>query len=189
MQYPAANVKARLQSHGQSLEHLQSVAELTGYKACVAKASKLQDSRTAPSAVHFFKVVGHLQRGLALRHLVGEGAKEKRARMHFCLAEAMRCIDREHLRRSTSLATHVDGKGARLTLRFSVASGFRGRKGLLGHVDYHVESIRDPSPEATFSNAVIRIVQNFCTFCAGAPRGSDSDVQGVGVVHAIPVTL
>ena len=115
VQYPATNVKARLQSHGRSLEHLQSVAELTGCKACVAKASKLQDSRTAPSAVHFFKVVGHLQRGLALRHLVGEGAKEKRARMHFCLAEAMRCIDREHLRRSTSLATHVDGKGARLT--------------------------------------------------------------------------
>ena len=101
----------------------------------------------------------------------GVGKRKKIQCMHFCLAEAMRLVEREHILMSSSMATHVDAKGSRLTARFSATIMHKElptRAGLLGHVDFVKQ--RDTDATTNLAKAMQKIVENFCTFGLGAPH-------------------
>ena len=92
--------------------------------------------------------------------------------MEFCLAEALRMDDREHLRHCISLVTHIDGRQHRLTACFTGVDGdLNCKRGLLGHVAYVGSELSDKTE--AYVHAMDKLLRQYCTFwisCAACTK-------------------
>ncbi len=109
----------RFRKHEQCESHMAAVAEVTKCDACVAAIRKKADDSSSASEKDFKEVWLRRRQGGAARHEVAGCAGLKRQRMEWCLAEGMRMIDRAFVSTGGVLISHSDGKGKRLTMRFS----------------------------------------------------------------------
>ena len=105
--------------------------------------------------------------------------------MEFCLAEAMRAVDREHIRQSSSLVFHCDNRKSRLTVLFSAGreSDLVVRRGFLGHVDATAIKNRELDASMSYAIAIQQIMREFCTAGCGAPfvAGGHPDAFDAGL--------
>ena len=102
---------ARFLSHELSLAHQENVAALTSCPHCISIAGATRFKRSVPCSKHFMKVLLARKQGGAFGRILHLGGRDKVAQIQFCLAEALRGLEREHLRRSDSLVFHADGRG------------------------------------------------------------------------------
>ena len=96
--------------------------------------------------------------------------------------EALTMEDRLHIRESSCLATHTDGRKHRLTICFVASNDdLVPRRGLLGHSDYAAHKASCHESTVAMKGAFDEVVRDFCTFGKHAPRGAriqkfDSDL-------------
>jgi len=102
--------KDHLQKHQKTLAHKQNVAKLTQCKHCEGIASAKETCLAAPSAKAFCEVIFARRSGGSLGAIRTIGRRQKLNKLQFCVAEAMRAMDREHIRKSDSLGFHCDGR-------------------------------------------------------------------------------
>ena len=154
--------RARFRSHSEGLEHKRAVAALGICEECAQIAADASDRSAAPAASDFERVWDARKRGETRAHVsIG-----KRAQLEFCVAEAMRMMDRDHMRSSLTLVTHVDGRGKLLSMRVSATSSeLLTRKFFLGHV-LHVS--RADRVEA-YVESVTKLLRAFCVDFNDAP--------------------
>ena len=163
---------ARFLKHASSEVHIQSVVALTGCDTCRSQLNDCVDARSAPSASDMRAVWNRRREGDASFHVIpGFGGQRKRQQCEFCIAEAVRMQQRAHLQLSVVMATHVDGKGTRLTVRYSATTAdLDTQKGQLGHVQH---AGAHPDSVAAYKQSIHSIMKNFCTLGFGAPPRSD----------------
>lgn len=159
---------ARFLKHASSEVHIQSVVALTGCDTCRSQLNDCVDARSAPSASDMRAVWNRRREGDASFHVIpGFGGQRKRQQCEFCIAEAVRMQQRAHLQLSVVMATHVDGKGTRLTVRYSATTAdLDTQKGQLGHVQH---AGAHPDSVAAYKQSIHSIMKNFCTLGFGAP--------------------
>ena len=174
--YGAGALTSRLQlraprfaKHAGNEQHLSAVCQLTDCEACKQMLASRRDASSAPTAAAFQRVVDALTRGGG-KHQIDEVCGEmsqKRSMMEWCVAEAMRMIDRAFLEEAGALCTNVDAKAEKFTVRFSAASRtLQHRRGQLGHAIHAGQKL--DSVEA-YVKSVETILRNFCTYGHGAP--------------------
>ena len=160
--------KLRIAKHARSESHLMAVAELTGCTRCQEIVAELKDRLDAPAAADFEKIAEAKSLGVVNKLKINGCFAEKRQKMEFCVAEAMRMWDREFLSSARSMASHSDGKGKKFTMRFSAADAqLNAERGLLGHVEHvgeHADSVE------SYVQSTLQVLKNFCTFGHGAPH-------------------
>ena len=146
------------------------------------------DSSCAPTAAHFKTVWVAKRKGESCGTEVGSPWKQRR--MVWCIAEAMRNMERSHILRSKVMVLHQDGRKHRHTVRFSAIDGeLRMRRGLLGHVDFVVDGRTEEPGAVAIKKGAVEVIANFCTRGHGAPdrarglkpRAQKQHVQAFGV--------
>ena len=153
-----------LQRHARSREHCE------GVDAHLGRPSKPRDC--APPAAAFEAVLADRQRGVAYRQTARHTAgAEKAMQITWCLAEALKDIDRIALLGSQSIAIHQDMRGSLLCIRFCCAGGFQVRRGILGMASEFGTS----APE--IRTATLDIVTRACTPRSQPPRRSQGPRQ------------
>ena len=154
--------KQLFQRHARCMGHLRAVAALGLCDECSEAAERADDVRRAPSKQEFIEVWDSRRRN------DGPGVTKSRKpqQLEFCLAEAMRMQDREHLRQCETLVVHVDGKGKLLSMRVAATSKqLIVKRFFLGHVK-HVGAA--DSIEA-YVESVTKLLRDFCTAFLHAP--------------------
>ena len=165
----------RLKSHANSLVHLKAVAQLTGSLDARKVAANVHNERAAPPNKWFSRLWDNYKvgnRGHVVNADMPLGAMGKQRRGVYCLAEAIRMIDRDHIEKSASLASHTDGRGSRLTMRFSATTeaNLECRRGTIGQIDSAKLKARSTADAAIIMvNCYDKILREFCTFGHGAP--------------------
>ena len=167
---------SRFVEHEKTTSHIRAVVALTGCDECRSAADDSDERRSGPTTEEF-KLVWDSRRGGGAAHRKLKCGKFviqrwKKQRIEFVLAEAVRMIQREHIKKSVALCTHTDGKGKRLTMRFSSTNtSLRTMKGLVGHV-LHAGQHNDATH--AYVASLDRLFRRFCTIGYGAPRGAKS---------------
>ena len=134
-----------VQKHQQTLAHKQHVAALTQCQHCQGIACVMGTRLAVPSAKQFYEVILARKRGGSLGNMrTIFGRRQKLGKLQFCVAEAMRAMDREHIRKSDSLVFHCDGRNHRFTIKFSsgIESSLKVRRGFFGPHRPHTD--QDP---------------------------------------------
>lgn len=148
-----------LQRHAKSREHCE------GVDAHLGRPSNPRD--VAPPATAFEAVLADRQRGVAYRQTsrLTAGA-EKAKQITWCLAEALKDVDRVALRSAQSIAIHQDMRAALLCIRFCCSDGLQVRRGILGMISDFGTSA------AEIRTATLDIVTQACTPRSQPPRRS-----------------
>lgn len=148
-----------LQRHARSREHCKGVDVRLG------RPSNPRDD--APPVAAFEAVLADRQRGVAYRQTARATAgAEKALQITWCLAEALKDVDRAALRSSQSIAIHQDMRGSLLCIRFCCADSFQARRGILGMASDFGTSA------AEIRTATLDIVSKACTPRSRPPRRS-----------------
>ena len=146
---------SRLKKHAASEQHLRAVARVTQCDECKTASDAKVDSATAPDAAIFRQAWDARRKGTPNTSAVANMCAGKRQQVDFCMAEAIRMQQREDLRTSVCIVSHLDGKGQRLTMRYSSANEelepCRGSFGHIRHandadsVEAYVRTVKDLS--------------------------------------------
>ena len=104
---------SNLRRHAKSSDHMFAVARNS---KSLGTEVKQHLASWAPSKEWFQKLTDATRQRLKSDHL---GDRRKRAQGIFCVAEAMRIIDRQFFKRSSGMASHTDARKKRLTMRFA----------------------------------------------------------------------
>ena len=154
--------RARFRSRSEGLEHKRAVAALGICEECAQIAADASDRSAAPAASDFESVWGARTREETRAHV----SRSKRAQLEFCIAEAMRMMDRDHMWSSPTLVTHVDGKGKLLSMRVSATSSeLLTCKFFLGHVEHVSQADRVEA----YVDSVLKLLRAFCIEFNDAP--------------------
>jgi len=148
-----------LQRHARSREHCK------GVDAHLGRLSSPRDD--APPAAAFEAVLADRKQGVAYRQTsrLTAGA-EKAMQLTWCLAEALKDIDRSALQEAQSIAIHQDMRKSLLCIRFCCAGNFQVRRGILGMAtDFGTSA-------AEIRTATLDIVSAACTPRSRPPRRS-----------------
>ena len=164
--------RQRFKKHESGLSHKVAVANLTKCKQCQAAVDAVNEKNKAPPVSDWEEVLHQRRQGGALRHLTGIGGRKKMQKMEGLLAEAMRIIERRHIRESSCIALHTDGRACRLTVRFAagIARTFDVRRGCFGHTDYVGLKKTCQDTSLNLAAATLQVLKNFCTFLPKTPK-------------------
>lgn len=114
----------------------------------------------APSVDAFLDVALATKRGHPLHlGLPRVGSKSKLRRMQYCIAEALRELDRQHLRTATCITVHADARGARYGMQYTAClQDLQHRRGFLGqtHLTKH------KTGATGIADAAEEVVRKFC---------------------------
>ena len=151
---------ARFIKHEDSLSHKRAVAALTRCKHCIELATSSEDDKSAPPTKQFLEVLLSRAQGVAMKNLRDVGHTGKIAQIQHCIAEALRATDREHIKHSTSLVFHADGRKHRFTVRSSAGSlvKLKVRRGILGHTDFIKIKANQPDAASAYCEAMQKIM-------------------------------
>ena len=157
--------------HAASETHLRAVSTLTCSDRDHLKEAQFYDKVCAPSHEWFSEVWKTFRAGKGVGTSIVElGQSRKLQRGAFCLAEAMRALDRDHLRNSKSWASHTDGKCKVLTMRFcGTTLSLQRRVGMLGMVDYVAIKTQEIDAAMAVKSSIEQILKQFCTWGCFAP--------------------
>ena len=171
----------RFESHNQTQSHKDNVAALLKCPHCVKLAGELRAERSAPTKAAFLKVLQNRSQGGAIKAISGIGHRKKITQMQFCLAEGLRSLDREHIRKSDSIVFHADGRKHRFTGKFSAGrlDTLSVRRGVLGHSDFVKVKADQPDAASAYAEALQQTMTNFCTTGHGAPYLAKGDPQPI----------
>lgn len=149
-----------LRRHSNSKRHLASLDTI-----CHIKHPALIG---VPSIASFKEVLAARRKGLPfLGSTPHIGHRHKIVRMSWCLSEAYSDLDREFLRRSTSISLHHDARGQLFLVRYSaVDDRMHVRKGVLGVVRNH------GTTSDHLVQAMLGILESVCTARQQPPRPS-----------------
>lgn len=155
--------KCNLQSHAESKQHVAAMTQLL---------SMPMDSQNAsPSKEQFKAVWDDCCAGKALAPGVRDvGERGKVRKLLYCLAEAMRTLDRRAFSDAASIAIHMDGKKHRHGMTYSlVTNSFEVRRGSMGHCNY----VKLGGGTQALVKASVNIIRACCTAKRGAPCRRD----------------
>ena len=157
---------ARLKIHASTLTHAQAVAKLTDCPDCKTNAERLAVLGHAPSMDLFRQVWIARREGGPLK--VRGISHKKAVSMQWCLAEAVREVERDCLRNTKALLSHVDGRSKRFTMRYSTVSysSLTRRKGTMGHV---VCAGKKYDATTAYVDHTKNIIRKFCTVGVSCP--------------------
>ena len=179
-QTPRSCRSDKFQAHTRRPSHIQAAAQLNLCDQCTAENNAEKDIRAAPSSDEFMQVWKARQRG----DVTGSGLKRiaghsiKRDQIQFCIAEAMRMQDREHVSESVTLVTHVDGKGKLLSMRASATSlNLVTKRIFMGHVQH---TSKADTVEA-YVESINKLLRNFCVTFHNAPARRTTVLNNVCV--------
>lgn len=146
--------------HHISHSHKQAVLTICG----LSQGPRGQPTMGAPSAESFCKVLIAAQEGRApTRGIDDVGTFKKLRRMRFCLAEAIACLQREHLSDAV-IGLARDERHGRLLIRFTACSPeLVVRTGVLW------QKQQCPGSGETITESSIEGIQKFCTSFYGIP--------------------
>lgn len=162
-----------LKRHHRSKTHRLAVATLCG---------RPTEDDAAPSREHFRRVFDATREasGRSKNGLAEIGQRLKVRRMKWCLAEAIRTTSRRFLAKSKCIGIMQDVRKNRLLVRFKAArDDLVSKKGTLGQVKLGNVGAED------LRKGVVRILQDFCTPMAGAPRRAAAPELDQGLLESI----
>ena len=140
--------------------HQKALAEFLGQEPP-------KDRPATPSKEAFEAVLEHTKRaGAIFKGVKGVGGKNKTQKVQYCLAEAVREMQRRFFKRAESIAVHPDSKGMRYAARFSAADAtlavWKGTFGQVFHIPKGVGAM-------AIRTSLEDLITEFCTPRHGAP--------------------
>jgi hypothetical protein len=127
------------------------------------KFLQLDSLAGAPATDEFNAALGALQGGRTFRqdHTSVVNSRKQR-QMFWCLAEALKEIERKFLREAVTMVLHRDEREQRLLLRYGACTGkLETRRSMLG------QAKNFGAGAVNISKATIDIIENLCTPLAG----------------------
>jgi hypothetical protein len=127
------------------------------------KFLQLDELAGAPAADDFNAFLGALQRGRAFRQDSTTAVNSRKKKLMFwCMAEALKEIEREFLGQAVTMVLHRDEREQRLLLRYGACTGdLRTRRSMLGQAkNFGAGAVK-------ISQATMDIIEDVCTPLAG----------------------
>ena len=122
----------------------------------------------APSNEEFLKVLADSRQGKPHNGTPAIAGRHKICKMRWCLAEAVRDIEREHVRQSIAVALHQDAREQLLLVRFAaVTDQMKVMRGVLG-ITQDYGTVADDICKATMT-----MCESFCTPRMSMPSGGN----------------
>ena len=145
-----------IKRHTASRHHMEAIGKMLGVDV---------GHRASPHMDEFMKIMVDRRKGLSHGSTSEVGGRHKACRMTWCLAEAARDIERDHIRQSTSVVLHQDARDQLFLVRLAaVSQDMKVMRGVLG-IAKNFGTTSDDICKAT-----VGILDAFCTPRLSPPR-------------------